>query len=108
MNWFEETLSRMDDWDIAGMAFCLAILGLCLATFVWSAWRSWCRKEDRKWLASMKEEAAQVKPFPRRGPTIRLAPDISIGELIHKLRSSDLVLSNDPGTGQLVLHRRKQ
>lgn len=107
MNWFEDTLSRMDEWDRLGLIFCLMLLVVCLGTFMVSAWWKWLKKYEREWLASLKEEAPVV-PFGVRGPLIRLSPDISIGELLNKLRSSGLVLSNDPGTGQLVLHRRKR
>jgi hypothetical protein len=106
MNWLEGTLARMDDWDKAGMVFCLAILVLCLGTFIWSAWTKRRQAHTRKWMATMKEQTVPVVPV--RGPTIRLSPEVTISELLNNLRFSGLVLSNDPGTGQLVLHRRKQ
>jgi len=54
--------------------------------------------------------ARRVRPVPRSSPppvysALLLHPDVSVGELVRALRYSGLVLTDDPVTGNRILHR---
>lgn len=47
----------------------------------------------------------EAPPEPRAYQHMLLAPEVTIGELLHALRGSGLVVSTEPVTGTQVIHR---